>query len=195
MRFTTIILSMLVVGLAGCAQVQPQPGLKSLERDLSEVKAGLNRTENELAHLRDLRYASEAEVAGQFAVLSGSVDAMGEKLLAACRSNRPLRTSQEEQACSDSTQTVVVSDTGKMVLGEVEKVWIAEPGFAIVARVDTGASSSSLHAEDVTEFERDGDDWVRFDLAAEERTETIERPVMKYVRVYQQADKSGSRRP
>ena len=36
------------------------------------------------------------------------------------------------------------------------------PGRHFRARVDSGAETSSLSAKDVVEFERDGDDWVRF---------------------------------
>ncbi len=194
MRFTFISLLSLAALLSGCAQVQPQPSaMREMQRNLQDVKASLARAESEIAHLRDLRYASEAEVAGQFAVLSNSVDELGENLLAACRT-RTAAPAPETAECAD-TQRVLVNSADKMVLGEVEHVWVSEPGFVIVARVDTGASSSSLHAENVTEFERDGDDWVRFDLVAEEETVSIELPVMKYVRVYQQADKTGSRRP
>lgn len=43
--------------------------------------------------------------------------------------------------------------------------WINLPELGIVglrAKIDTGASTSSLHASDIQPFSRDGQDWVRF---------------------------------
>src|SRR4051812_44522724 len=45
--------------------------------------------------------------------------------------------------------------------------WVGMPGIGLPwlkAKVDTGARTSSLHAEDVEEFDRDGEPWVRFTL-------------------------------
>ena len=45
--------------------------------------------------------------------------------------------------------------------------WVAFPELAlgrIKAKVDTGARSSSLHALEIQEFNRDGEDWVRFQV-------------------------------
>ena len=83
----------------------------------------------------------------------------------------------------------------KMVVGELERVWIDPPGAFLIARIDTGAHSSSVHAENLVELERDGDDWVRFDLILNDEITTLERQVERYVRVYQQADRQGTRRP
>jgi hypothetical protein len=51
----------------------------------------------------------------------------------------------------------------------------------VKAKIDTGAQTSALHAFDVSEFSRNGQDWVRFRVAPwqanELDTATVERPV------------------
>ncbi|WP_079203652.1 retropepsin-like aspartic endopeptidase RimB [Pseudomonas sp. CC6-YY-74] len=43
--------------------------------------------------------------------------------------------------------------------------WINLPDLGMIglrAKIDTGASTSCLHASDIQPFQRDGEDWVRF---------------------------------
>lgn len=45
--------------------------------------------------------------------------------------------------------------------------WVSLPGIEvdwIKAKLDTGARTSAIHAFDISEFVRDGDDWVRFSI-------------------------------
>ncbi len=75
---------------------------------------------------------------------------------------------------------------GKMVIGELEMVTISPPGHTYRARIDTGATGSSIHASNIIQFERDGDRWVRFDLATPAGEPiTLERKVVRRVRVRQ----------
>lgn len=81
----------------------------------------------------------------------------------------------------------------KTLVGRSE--WIGLPGVGtyLKARVDSGANTSSLSASDITRFERDGEDWVRFKLALADddivvesvRDEWIEAPIERRVRVVQ----------
>ena len=66
------------------------------------------------------------------------------------------------------------------------------------ARVDTGATTSSLNAVDIKEFERNGKNWVKFHLddkaQAEEDQKWIEAPVVRYVKIRQSTNDQAERR-
>ena len=51
---------------------------------------------------------------------------------------------------------------GMQIIGEVEPVTILAAGLTLPARIDTGATTSSLDARNIQRFERDGQKWVRF---------------------------------
>lgn len=79
--------------------------------------------------------------------------------------------------------------------------WVGLPDFGISAikvKVDTGARSSSLHAFDLQEFERDGVTWVRFSVHPVQRksatTIRLETSVLEY-RSVRSSSGRASRRP
>ncbi|KOO05900.1 ATP-dependent zinc protease family protein [Vibrio hepatarius] len=88
--------------------------------------------------------------------------------------------------------------THNIVLGEVEKVTIDTIKQAFDARVDTGAATSSLNAIDIEEFERNGNNWVRFHLSDGDTPPTednwIEAPVIRYVKIRQSTNEDVERR-
>ena len=101
----------------------------------------------------------------------------------------------EVEACEVPAEVVPDPSAAKMTVGSVETILITPPGISVPARVDTGADSNSLTATALVYFERDGDDWVRFDVEVESGAHTIERRVLRHVRVLQQSDVEGTRRP
>ena len=178
--------------LAGCAQLEQQQALQSIASEIDALKRQLAETESQAQSASDLELQTTAELNDKLTGVNRNIAALKQQVAKTCQVPT-LQTNAQE--CSDATKTVVKSQGEKLILGEVEHVWLDPPGFEVVARVDSGASSSSLHAKGTTEFERDGEDWVRFEVEIDETTTVVERKVLRYVRVFQQADKNGTRRP
>lgn len=82
-----------------------------------------------------------------------------------------------------------------MVLGEVEFLTVQPGGLRLEARIDTGATTSSLHAENIVNFERDGERWVRFNAGPDSSGEMtqMELPRERRVRIKAQGDEVEER--
>lgn len=91
--------------------------------------------------------------------------------------------------CKDSQTRL----DNKEILGRSEWIGLPNVGSYLKARIDSGATTSSLSATEITRFERDGENWVRFKLGLNEadtavdsvRDEWIEAPVERRVRIIQ----------
>jgi len=86
---------------------------------------------------------------------------------------------------------------GRLIVGDVEYVKINPPGIVYEARIDSGANTSSLDAQNLEIFERDGKRWVRFTLrpAGDGAPATLEKPIKSFVRVSQTNNAESDRRP
>nr|WP_299241071.1 RimK/LysX family protein [uncultured Halomonas sp.] len=81
----------------------------------------------------------------------------------------------------------------KTLLGRTEWVGFPTIGTYLKARIDSGANTASISAKDITEFEREGENWVRFTLALDEddtviedvRDKPIEAEITRRVRIVQ----------
>ena len=62
----------------------------------------------------------------------------------------------------------------KPALGFIEGISLPDLGIACYAKVDTGACTSSLHAERIQTFIRNGKKWVRFHVLFNNDTSTID---------------------
>lgn len=89
------------------------------------------------------------------------------------------------------------SGTDKLLIGRLEKVRLTPPGQVFHARIDTGATTSSLDARNIETFERDGDRWVKFQIQDpdKETLYEVEKPVVRHVRIVQASTEETTRRP
>ncbi len=71
-----------------------------------------------------------------------------------------------------------------VVTGWAETVRIYPGGVLVNAKLDTGAKTSSLHVERPTFYERDGENWVRFEFRNRRGTATvIDRPINRIAKI------------
>ncbi len=96
-------------------------------------------------------------------------------LLTGCH---PASTGDLEGASSEPKNVEKVDNAsafaGMYVFGEAEKVSVLPQGFTYQARLDTGATTTSIHALEISEFVRDGKKWVRFSLLNPDTKEKVE---------------------
>ena len=190
--FCGLILS----GICGC--MTPREGSPVMER-MDSLQSSLDRLQSQLAQTQAAAQTQESETSLNVATLNTrilqlqtEIETLPQEVSALCQ---PAGTPSKNQCDDKETVRKVMVSRDKLVVGEVERIWVDPPQAVLEARIDTGASSSSLHSENLVEFERDGEDWVRFDIKLDKEMVTLERPILRYVRVYQQADPEGSRRP
>lgn len=71
------------------------------------------------------------------------------------------------------------------VIGQVEPVYVLPLKFPLDARIDTGAETSSIDADNIKPFERDGEKWVAFDIINRQNGEKhhFEKPIVKVTEI------------
>ncbi len=196
-RLTSIIGAALL--LTACANMNPQPQPTVVETRLQQLRDDVQAMKAEFERTRDLLQSNASNDTNADRAIELRLDSVNKNLETLpsridlkCPEPKP---AEPKNVCKEPKQPKSESLQGKTIVGEKERIRLDPPGKTFVARIDTGATSSSLHAPSVVQFERDGANWVRFTLQGEEGIETVEAPIMRYARVVQQADPQGSRRP
>ncbi|WP_413479107.1 ATP-dependent zinc protease [Vibrio hibernica] len=97
-------------------------------------------------------------------------------------------TSTADSACSELNN--------KIIVGEKEWLTVMNTDQRTIAKVDTGATTSSINALDIKDFEKDGKDMVSFKLKSKDKiSDTITLPVKRWVKIKQSSSTKLSRRP
>ena len=195
---------MLMATLAlGCAPIPPAPPTEPVENpSLDALKAEVARLNGELSNVQSALadvHTEQQTVATELDVqthaigrVEGAVATLPESLKGLC----PAPQRAETQCKEPEIQRVVIKGS-KMVVGDVEQVWIDPPGIPLVARIDTTMANNALLGEEIVEFERDGKSWVRFVMHASDSDDPIalERRVSRHVRTVQSGGGEGIKRP
>jgi hypothetical protein len=189
---------MIFVALSGCKTAGTQSTAYPLAQQQNQI------LEEKLAAytaLGEALSAREAEISAREKEL---VDLYAElvkekKALAASKANQNENqsnnaTEQKIQQTVPQRKTKQDPNNNRLILGEIENVFLDPPNLEFSARIDTGAKTSSLNAVDMVEFERDGSPYVKFHVIHPETGKKIEltRRVRGHVRI--KDHKSESRR-
>lgn len=82
----------------------------------------------------------------------------------------------------------------KKTIGWIERVSITNEGLTMEAKVDTGADFSSVHAEKIRHFTRDGARWIEFTLRDRDKSAyTLQKPLHRTARIKKKTQGSQTR--
>lgn len=85
----------------------------------------------------------------------------------------------------ESVSPAATTDLPLGIIGEIEVIHLPEFSVPFEARIDTGATTSSIDAKEIRTFERDGRKWVSFMVQARSggAAHQYELPVVRTVRI------------
>lgn len=72
---------------------------------------------------------------------------------------------------------------GQMTVGGVENVYVSSMNTTQQARIDTGATLTSIHAIDVVEFEKNDQKWVKFKIEDDNHFVEKSLPIIKIIHI------------
>ncbi len=120
--------------------------------------------------------------------------------VSSAKSNVSHKNSNEEKLVidepKDEKKATFMNGRQLPVYGYVENVLLGPDNLKLKAKLDSGAKTSSLNALDIVEFERDGKQWVRFNMIDPSVGGKVEfeREIERHVKIKQHGAE-GQRRP
>ncbi|MCX4188848.1 ATP-dependent zinc protease [Methylophaga sp. OBS3] len=198
---TPLVLVLASVVLSGCIRAEPQQPVVTpakLQTALLESENRIQETWREYcAGVNDIQKKHQAslnEIQTSQAATSRHLVTIIDKL-----DEQPapvvLPSPQASQKCPAVTPATF---DNKIILGRTEWIWLEAVNRVFRARVDSGATTSSLSAHHIVEFERDGKKWVRFNMVPDDDVDDsyeVEAPLVRYARIRQASSQELDRRP
>ena len=188
-----------LLSLGGCVSMEKAPPAPTLT--LAELRNEISLSEQRLQTSMEQQQKQYVQQQHLLVQLNTDVTNMKESVkkvdskLATLPPEPPKAMPIPTEKCPAPSQGHTVD--GKLLVGEAEWIWVDAANDAFQARVDTGATTSSISAQEITIFERNGKNWVRFFLSHQEMDDKIqiEAPLVRHVRVRQASADDLDRRP
>ena len=149
--------------------------IQSINEELSGQRATLGALKTEI-------YAQREETDDYRRSLLSEMKALrrqNQSLVDSIYDNRVLASKNEMTEVKPLRNYDLQTPDGKMYFGEDEYVYVKEADATFDARIDTGAAVSSISAQDITEFERNGKRWYRFTVEANDHKIQVEAPYVR----------------
>ena len=190
-----------LLALVACAEIpirsETVPALVQEQCKVEQIEqtAAINRRHAEMLLAMSYLQGSVIAQGRTLDVVRSEVAHVQEALLAQAGEVAATAGQNCEALISELQQQVPAST--KVVVGAVEHVFLPNLGLELPARIDTGAATASLSAQNVQTFERDGNSWVRFTLTNPETGEVreVERLRSRRARIVQSNTEEPERRP
>lgn len=88
----------------------------------------------------------------------------------------------QDKSIQNANQTLIINEL--QIIGEAEYVYLPSSKLRLKARIDTGATTTSINALNIKQFERDGKKWVKFDLMDEKNNKhTKKLPLYENIKI------------
>lgn len=207
MRVKLLQLVVVTLSLQACASGQMVASINQSQQQQSELLAqqqALLQEQNQKIEYLQLLQGALNHMVSEMAV---EVELVNERLASAKTTDATATRPVSIKPSSTKTKTAPVALNGKVVLGRLEYVWVDALDKIFEAEINTGMRNSLLYVKSATVFERDGQDWVRFELLtvadkddkkkADEQIDKLvfEAPVASYTKIRTASGEQYEKRP
>lgn len=185
-KCSTLLFLSLSFTLSGCSLIQPQP--------TPQLSAAQQDKLSTIIEQQDVILIALNEHPNTIQIQQNQIDDLTSKISTLEKAVTPKKVIKPKVA--EVKEIVKIKPKPKIILGEEEWMWFPQLNESLNARVDTGAATSSLNAQNIEIFERDNEQWARFELTSPNANAplSLERQVVRTIRVIQSSTTDKSRR-
>jgi len=169
----------------GCAQVPESENEAIVRLDAVAMKL-------------DQSLANQATVVERLEGQQQQLDEQREQLLVLSDDVGRALQDPPQHSCPEVTECPELKpDSGKVIVGALEEIWLSDLELPVTARMDTGAQTAFLNTRAIETFERDGEPWVRFEIIDTRTDEplTVERKLKRTASMAGSGEDETKRRP